>query len=153
VRYDVFTFRAVENHMRKHKPRVVYVSFGETDDWAHAGRYDLYLEAALRTDQYIERLWNLAEADPAYKGRTSLVITTDHGRGDGAIEWKNHGKDRPESQFIWMAVLGPATPALGVRENLQVAQNQVAATVARLVGEDYRAAVPGAGEPLPGAAR
>lgn len=151
VRYDIFTSRALERYVRRHKPRVVYVSFGETDDWAHAGRYDLYLDAAWRTDRYIERLWNEAQSDPAYKGRTSLVITTDHGRGDGLVEWRNHGKDRPESQFIWMAVLGPATPALGLRENLDVAQNQVAATVARLAGEDYNAAVAGVGQPLPGA--
>jgi hypothetical protein len=49
-----------------------------------------------------------------------------------------------------MAVMGPKTPALGVRETVEVTQSQIAATIAKLVGEDFRAAVPQAAEPLPG---
>ena len=41
---------------------------------------------------------------------------------------------------MWIAVMGPDTPALGCRTDLDVTQNQVAATVAELLGEDYHAA-------------
>ena len=87
---------------------------------------------------------------PEYAGKTSLVLTTDHGRGDTRVDWKNHGKDTAGSDRMWIAVMGPDTKAAGCRRDVDVTQNQVAATVARLLGEDYRAAVPRSGEPLPG---
>lgn len=150
VRDDGLTYLGAIEYIKAKQPRVLYVSFGLTDDWAHAGRYDLVLDAARRTDGYIERLWTTLQAMPQYAGKTSLVMTTDHGRGDDRIEWKNHGKDTPGCAQMWIAALGPDTPALGVRENVQVTQSQVAATVARLLGEDYTAAEPKAGAPLPG---
>ena len=65
VRYDYFTFRGAQESIRRDQPRVLYVAFGETDDWAHAGRYDLYLDAARRTDAYIQRLWTTMQQMPA----------------------------------------------------------------------------------------
>jgi hypothetical protein len=150
VRDDGLTFLGTLEYIQVKQPRVLFVSFGLTDDWAHAGRYDLVLDAARRTDGYIERLWTALQSIPQYAGKTSLVMTTDHGRGDDRVEWKNHGKDVPGCAQMWIAVLGPDTPAFGIRENVQVTQSQVAATVARLLGEDYTAAEPKAGAPLPG---
>ena len=50
---------------------------------------------------------------------------------------------------MWLAFLGPDTPALGERAHVDaVAQNQIAATLAALLGEDYLAAVPQAGKPI-----
>jgi hypothetical protein len=150
VRSEALTFHGMVEYIKVKKPRVLYASFGETDDWAHEGRYDHYLATAWQTDQYIERLWKLIQSMPEYAGKTSLVLTTDHGRGDTRVEWKSHGKDIPGSHLMWMTVLGPDTPALGVRENVEVTQSQVAATIAALLGEDYAGAVENAGKPLPG---
>ena len=47
------------------------------------------------------------------------------------------------------STMGPGVPALGVREGVQVTQSQVAATIARLVGEDFVAASPKSAPPLP----
>ena len=152
VRYDYFTFRGAEECLKHDHPRLLYISFGETDDWAHKRRYDLYLDSARRTDEYIRRLWELVQSLPQYAGKTSFVFTTDHGRGETRENWISHGDEHPGSDLIWMAVLGPDTdaghPPAGI-----VTQSQVAATVAALLGEDYNAAVPQAGQPLPGAIR
>ena len=43
---DSFLFRATVDHLQQKRPRLAFVGFGETDEWAHAGRYDLYLESA-----------------------------------------------------------------------------------------------------------
>jgi hypothetical protein len=49
-----------------------------------------------------------------------------------------------------MAVIGPDTPALGERRDIPpVTQAQVAATVAALLGRDFRQAAPKAAAPLP----
>ena len=149
VRYDYFTFRGAEESIKQDRPRVLYVAFGETDDWAHAGRYDLYLDAARRTDDYIERLWKTMQSLPQYAGKTSLVITTDHGRGDTLTGWKSHGTKQTGSDEMWIALLSPDVPHASPGDST-VTQSQVAATVAALLGEDYHGAVPKSGRPLGG---
>jgi cephalosporin-C deacetylase-like acetyl esterase len=150
VRYDVYTFHSAMEYLREHRPRVLYVGLGETDDWAHEGRYDLYLDAAARNDRYIEALWQTAQSLEEYRGRTSLIITTDHGRGDGRDGWKSHGTSYPGSDAMWAAVLGPDTPALGLRENVQGTQAQVAASLAELLGLDFAESDARIQPPLPG---
>jgi hypothetical protein len=153
VRDDGLTFHGAVEYVKATKPRVLFLSFGETDDWAHEGRYDQVLESARRTDGFVERLWTTLQSLPEYAGKTSLVLTTDHGRGETRVEWKNHGKDTAGSDQMWIAVLGPDTPAAGCRSDLDVTQGQVAATVAQLLGEDYHAAEPKSAAPLPGVLR
>ncbi|MCI0540146.1 MAG: hypothetical protein L0Z50_33485 [Verrucomicrobiales bacterium] len=150
VIYDAFMFQAAWDYLQEKQPRVLYLAFGETDDWAHDGRYDLYLQGANRLDQLVQRLWTFAQTTPAYKDQTSIVITTDHGRGIGPVAWKSHGESIPESALIWIAVLGPDSPALGERSKTPpLVQGQIAATVAALLGEDYLKVFPRAAAPLP----
>ena len=153
VRYDAFTIQAVFDSLEQRQPRVLFVSLGETDDFAHEGRYDLYLDSALRNDRLLERLWTHLQSLPQYAGKTSLILTTDHGRGDDRVSWKSHGKELPQARFIWAAVMGPDTPPLGPREKIEATQSQIAATVAQLLGENYHAAVPQSAPPLPGVLR
>lgn len=146
---DAMTHDTALEYLRHHKPRVLYVSYGETDEWAHEGKYALYLDAAHRVDRYLAELWSTLQAMPAYRDQTSMIVSVDHGRGEAPVEWKSHGAKIPDSKYMWMAFLGPDTPALGERKNVApVFQNQIAATMASLLGEDYNAAVPKAGKPV-----
>jgi hypothetical protein len=154
VAYDSFMQQAVLDYVGKHQPRVLFVGYGETDEWAHSRRYDQYLESAHRVDAFIAQLWNTMQAMPQYRGTTTFLITADHGRGSGAADWTDHGEDVEGAENIWMAVLGPDTRPLGERANTgAVTQSQVAATVAALLGKDYRAAVPAAAPPIPDVVR
>jgi len=148
VRYDVFTFTGAQRYLQTKKPRVLYVALGETDDWAHSKRYDLYLDAARRNDDYIRRLWETAQSMPGYRDRTALVITTDHGRGDDRISWRSHGDDVEGSDRIWAAVLSPTVDRHSTVGG-EYTQSQIAATVCRLLGLDYTAEVRKAGVALP----
>lgn len=147
-RLDAVTMLAATEYLRSKRPRVLYVMLGETDEWAHSGRYDLYLDAAQRADRFISDLWGLADSLPQYRGRTALVITTDHGRGNGA-RWTDHGREVPEAERIWIAILAPNRVGLGVRSDGPVTQSQVAATIAALLGEDYAGSMPGIAAALP----
>ena len=133
--------------VRTQRPRLLFVAYGETDIWAHAGRYDLVLESAQRFDAMVKELWDAMQAMPAYRGSTTFIVTADHGRGSGLSAWKEHGA-APElagSENIWIAVFGPDTQPLGERVDVaEVTQAQIAATVACLLGGDYRRDVPGA---------
>jgi Type I phosphodiesterase / nucleotide pyrophosphatase len=131
------------DYVRTGKPHVLFVGYGETDNWAHQGRYDLVLESAHRTDGFVKELWDTMQAMPQYRGTTTFIITADHGRGSGPSEWKEHGVKEKGSENVWIAVIGPDTPALGERTNIgAVTQAQIAATVAALMGKDYRKDVP-----------
>ena len=148
TRFDASTGMGAIEYLKMHRPRVLYVMLGETDEWAHGRRYDLYLDAAWRNDRFVQQLWETAQALPEYKGRTALVLTTDHGRGDTADDWIRHGREVPVADRIWMAVMGPGVPARGVRHNTRTTQSQIAATIAALLGKDFNAAEPKAAPPL-----
>jgi hypothetical protein len=147
-RLDAPAMAAALHDLRTHHPRVLYVMLGETDSWGHERRYDFYLDAAARADRFLAELWRTVQAMPEYRGSTSLIVATDHGRGATLNDWPNHDY-LPAARRIWMAVLGPDTPPLGVR-HVSGTQGQFAATIAALLGEDYEAAVPGTPPPLPG---
>ena len=147
---DAPIMQAAIEWLRTRRPRVLYVMLGETDEWAHEGRYDLYLDSAFRADRFIRRVWDMVQGMPEYAGTTALVLATDHGRGAAHADWTSHGRKVPAAEATWSAVMGPGIPVLGVRESVTVTTAQVAATIAALVGEDFRAAVPAVAPPLPG---
>jgi hypothetical protein len=147
--FDALTFHTAREYFRLHEPRVFYLSLGESDEWAHEGRYDEYLWSAHRIDGYVENLWQMLQANPRYRDQTTLIYSPDHGRGHGPDGWKSHSDKYPGSENIWLAVLGPDTPPLGERSHVApVTQSQIAATLARFMGENYCAAVPKAGKPI-----
>jgi hypothetical protein len=146
--FDFMPFHTALEYVRARKPKILYLSLGETDEWAHAGKYTEYLTAAHRVDAYLRELWETLQSMPEYRGNTTLIFSPDHGRGEGP-EWKNHGEKVPDSKYIWMAFLGPDTAALGERRHVPaVTQDQIAATLAAFLGEDYPAEVPRAGKPI-----
>jgi hypothetical protein len=139
------------DYVKTAQPRVLFVGYGETDNWAHQGRYDLVLDSAHRMDYFVHQLWDTMQSMPQYHGTTTFIITTDHGRGSGPKEWKEHGVEEKGSENVWIAVLGPDTAPLGERSHVApVTQAQIAATVAALVDKDYRHDVPQAAAPIAG---
>jgi hypothetical protein len=147
--FDAMPLYTAIEYLKARKPKVLYLSLGETDDWAHDGKYAAYLDSAHRVDAYLKTLWDTVQAMPDYRGNTTLIFSPDHGRGSAPVEWKSHGEKIPESKYIWMGFLGPGTRALGERVKAPaVTQNQIAATLAALLGEDYSAAVSRAGKPI-----
>lgn len=148
--FDPVTFHTAMEYIRLHHPRVLFLSLGETDDWAHAGNYGEYLQSAHRVDADLKTLWDTLQSMPQYRGKTSLIFTTDHGRGSGKKDWNSHGEKIPDSRHIFIGLLGPGIPSLGVRPRAAaVYQNQIAANLAALLGQDWNAAESQAGRPLP----
>ena len=129
-------------------PRVLFIGYGETDEWAHDGRYDLYLRAAQQVDRFLESLWTAWQADPKTRGKVTLLVSTDHGRGWGR-EWTDHGEDVNGAEYIWSAALGPDVAPLGVRRDTPTTQAQMAATIAAALGRQWQRAEPRAAPPLP----
>ena len=152
VRFDAFTQAWALDALRTKHPRVLYVAYGETDDFAHDGRYDQVLWSAKRTDTFLAELWQTVQADPVYAGKTTMIITTDHGRGLGpsASAWRSHGKPAfAGSDQTWMALIGPNVSARGsLEEGTCASANQVAASLLEALGLDAQTYDRAIGAPL-----
>jgi len=151
--WDALTFARTMEYLKVKKPRVLFAALGETDTWAHERRYDLYLQMIQRNDLMVRTLWEWTQQDPQYKGKTSLIVTVDHGRGRTPRDWTDHNAKVEGAEEIWIAVMGPDTEALGVRAGVSATQAMIASTVAALLGEDFQAGAPKAAPPLPGVIR
>jgi len=141
---DVFTHYAALNYLQTKKPKVLYIAYGETDEWAHSGQYRDYLNAANMVDKWIQDIWNYVQSDPFYKNKTAIFITTDHGRGDAdKNEWTSHNNKIKDSYQIWMAAMGPGIQAKGeLKANQQLYQKQFAQTMAAILGLTFTAEHP-----------
>ena len=131
VRLDVFTHNYALEEMKKNHPKMLYISYGETDDFAHGGFYDFYLQAAQRSDAMIQQLWNFTQQDPFYKDQTVFLITTDHGRGTNPLAtWKSHGTEINGADQVWLVAFGKGVRPLGeVGQDEQLYTNQIAPTI------------------------
>ena len=76
ARLDVFTDYYALEYIKRAHPDVVYIANDETDDFAHQGHYDKYLDAAHAADAFLKELWNYIQDDPYYKDKTTIILTT-----------------------------------------------------------------------------
>jgi hypothetical protein len=141
TRHDLLTYLSARQFIEAHHPKAMFLSFGETDECAHLGRYDLYLQKAASFDKMLADLWYYLQTDPFYKGNTTLIITTDHGRGKKGSAWRTHGFWVKGSGQVWLAMLGPdILPRGEMAAASQIWQRQIASTAAVLAGTVF---VPG----------
>ena len=140
IRLDINTYLAGKEYLKEFKPKVLYIAFDETDDFAHEGLYDQYLKSAHAEDAMIADLWNTLQSMPEYKNKTTLIITCDHGRGDEIKEqWTTHGRDAAGSGQIWIAAIGPDTKHIGeATDCATLYQAQLATTFAALLGFNFK---------------
>ena len=149
VRHDYFTFKIAMAHMKEYRTQAIHIGFDETDDYAHDKNYERVLDTLHMTDSWLAELWQFIESDQRYRGKTSIIITTDHGRGKTLKDWSDHGEDVPEAQNIWMAFVSPQSNLRGEwRETDTIYQNQIAATLCQCLDLDYREHNPNAGKPV-----
>lgn len=140
---DVGTFSKAMEYMKVNRPKVLYIALNHTDKYGHDGVYDYYIKAAHNLDRILETLWTYIQSDSYYKDKTTLFITTDHGRGLGD-EWKDHGLAQAvfnvaHSDEIWFAVMGPdITPEGMIRREEQLYQKQFAQTLANILGLEFQ---------------
>lgn len=148
--FDAITFESAFEYLKANRPRAMWITLHDTDEFGHEGRYDLYLKAAHQSDLYLRKLWTWIESTPGYKGRTTLIVAPDHGRGnDEGGDWRHHGNKNPGSDEVWIAAMGPSVRPDGVSQKGDVKIAQIASSIARTLGLDYQKVEPRAMPPLP----
>lgn len=151
-RHDAFTFEMALDYMKAEKPRALCISFDETDDWAHDRRYDRVLDMIHAFDGFLNRLWTTIQSMPEYRDSTTLIVTSDHGRGSTIDDWSDHGRSVAGADKIWLAIMGPDTPASGEVAD-HVEQRDIAPTIVKLMGFDPADYAGATGRPIAAAFR
>jgi hypothetical protein len=105
---DELTFFITREVMREFAPRLILVNFWDMDV-AHWGSYSLYLQAITKTDRLTGMLWDEVQANPHYRGKTTLLILPELGR-DGDINaangFLNHRSGDASCRNMWMLAMG-----------------------------------------------
>jgi hypothetical protein len=138
-RIDAVTYAMARSYVQAKHPKIIYLDLGDTDEFAHAGKYDDYLDAGHHADGICGDLWNTLQMDPFYKGQTYLLIVPDHGRGIDA-KWTSHGEQTPRCNETYFMAMGPGIAPKGViSTGGQLYQEQYAQTIAKLLGYTFKA--------------
>lgn len=88
--------------LEENNPDFLWVSLGDTDEFAHQNNYPRYIEALQMADVFIGYLVH------RYPDST-IIVTADHGRN---VNFKDHGKDK-SSERVWLMMRGPTVPHKG----------------------------------------
>jgi Metalloenzyme superfamily len=142
VRPDSLTMQYARQWMELQHPKVIHIALGETDEYGHEKSYHQYLDAAHRSDRMIAELWHWIQQDSFYQNRTTLLITTDHGRGRKTNTWRHHNSLIDGSDEVWIAALGPTVESCGENCHGQYQLGQLAASIATLLGHASSIAPP-----------
>jgi hypothetical protein len=136
---DVFTHYMAIDYLKKRNPRLLYISYGETDEWAHEGHYKDYLNATHQLDSWLKDIWTYIQQSDIYKEKTVLFITVDHGRGDeNKNEWTSHNAKIKGADQIWFALLGANIEGKGeIKGEMQLYQKQFAQTIANMLNFNF----------------
>jgi hypothetical protein len=134
-RPDVETFQRALAHLRAERPRFLMLVLDEADNRAHEGERLQYLETLRLYDRLLVRLFEvLDQMPPAYRDNTTVLLTTDHGRGSEPLGWRYHGV-LWAAQDVFLAALGPHTRPLGrARSSRDLRHADIRPTVELLLG-------------------
>ncbi len=85
----------------------------DVDHYGHEGDWDGYLNAISIADGIVGDLWDTLQANPAYAGRTTLIVTNDHGRHDDRENrphggFSAHGDSCNGCRRIQLLMVGPS---------------------------------------------
>ncbi|MDH4468986.1 MAG: sulfatase-like hydrolase/transferase [Bacteriovoracaceae bacterium] len=114
-RYDKYTFALSKFYLQKHRPRFLYIQLVDSDEYAHERKYKKYLNSIRELDDRIDELLKILNTMGSYGKNTSIVITTDHGRGRGFL-WPIHLSAFTSANQVWSYVL----PSKKILDNHQL---------------------------------
>ena len=107
---DVFDLLAEK--LAEHAPDLVLVNMKDVDEGGHTADWGVYTAAIVQADHLVHRVWTeLIQGSDDYRDRTTLIVTSDHGRNAPAVGFQGHGGMSHENRHVMFLALGPDTPA------------------------------------------
>jgi hypothetical protein len=132
---DELTFFMTREVMRKFAPQVLVIVFSDVEA-AHFGSYSMHLSGIRTADRLTYQLWQEVEANPDYRGKTTMVILPEFGRdpdGSSTNGFFNHRANVDSTRDTWMMTLGAAVDKPQVIER-RIRHIDLCPTLAELLG-------------------
>lgn len=125
----------LKERLRNQKPRLVYAILPHIDSSGHVDEYAKYEETIKHADSLIWEVWNFVQADPFYKDKTTMVVTTDHGRHSTGVNdgYKSHGDACEGCRHVYALMIGPDIKK-GLEFKTECYQVDLAPTIGQLMG-------------------
>lgn len=131
---DSITIKRAITILQTHRPNLVVINLKQPDAYGHAGVWSDYIQGVKDSDKYLWQFWNYLQSDTAYKNKTDIFITNDHGRhldnvNDGFI---SHGDNCTGCKHINLLAIGPD---IKEKQTITQAYSQIdiAATIAHIL--------------------
>ena len=131
-RKDHYTWDMGMHYLKSYCPRVLYVSLVDSDEYGHEGDYPGYVRALRTYDDYLETLMSTLDGMGAYGKDTTLIVTTDHSRGEGE-GWTSHGSKPDTEKEVFLFVKGPVFASKGITDSSATHAN-VRPTIEKIMG-------------------
>lgn len=125
--------------LEAHHPRLTIFNLREPDYSGHSGVWSEYIIGLQESDAYVKQIVDFVKNDPIYSGKTTVFITSDHGRHLDGVNggFSNHGDDCEGCQRIGMLAIGPDFEPGKIVET-DYGQIDIPATIARMLHFNMR---------------
>ncbi|WP_412757617.1 sulfatase-like hydrolase/transferase [Legionella bozemanae] len=132
-RYDRYTFAQAWHYFVTYEPLFLWISLDNSDGTAHANDLEGYHKALAYYDDVLDKILTYLQTKGIDK-QTLVIVTTDHGRGDGK-NWVHHGPKYPESRKIWAFVMnGQLVPVAQDEEKGRYSLLSIRPTIEKALG-------------------
>lgn len=111
-RKDKYTFELGMHYLKKHCPRVLYISLVDSDEFGHEGDYPNYVRSLRTYDEYLDHMIKTLDELGDYGRNTTLLVTTDHSRGPGPL-WVGHANTPKSEMHVFLYARGRGVRAVG----------------------------------------
>ncbi|WP_345990871.1 sulfatase-like hydrolase/transferase [Chryseobacterium sp. Chry.R1] len=134
-RADDVTISRVKNIMGQYAPNIIVINLKDVDSYGHANNWNAYINAIKTTDASIKEVWDHIQSLPAYKDKTTLIVSNDHGRHlDANGGFAEHGDSCNGCRHIEFFALGPDFKKNTTISTGNYEQIDIASTIAELLG-------------------
>jgi hypothetical protein len=112
-------------------PRFMLLYLAGVDNAGGTGNWSTYLKAIATADDIVGQLWQALQTNPAYAGKTTLLVTNDHGRH--TTNFTSHGDGCAGCRRIQFLAVGPDI-RIGEVSMVPRAIPDIAPTIGALLG-------------------
>ena len=133
VRFDKYTIAHALHYLEVYQPTFMWISLNDSDEAAHINDKSGYYQSLAHYDDFLDTLITKLKEMNLFEN-TMLIVTTDHGRGDGD-QWTDHGREYPESKRTWAIVIhGELTPMGKDAEIIQYDTRSIRPAIEKALG-------------------
>ncbi len=128
---DIDVWHEAEQIIASQSPHFLLIYLADVDHEGHSGDWISYTSAITTADSLVGELWDVLQANPAYSGQTTLLVTNDHGRHD--YNFSGHGDDCEGCRRIQLLAVGPDIQA-GLVSDIERSIPDITPTIGELLG-------------------